>query len=111
MIALTRKRVLGVAVAFAAVLLRTAFTGAASAAVQSHPVDLLWSPNEQDIYPNRPVITDAFDSTGAPFGPQAVETRTPRDQQFENTKRGKWFLYAPLLSKRRDGARHSPRTR
>ena len=94
MIGRVSRRILGTAVAFAAVLLSTAFAGATAAAdVESHTVDLLWSPDEQDVSPDRPVIIDTFDSTGPPFGPQAVETRTSRDQMFENTKRGKWFLY------------------
>ena len=95
MIGPVSRRILGAAFAFATVVLSMVFSAATAAAadVESHPVDLLWSPDEQDIYPNQPVITDTFDSTGPPFGPQAVETRTPRDQMFENTKRGKWLLY------------------
>jgi len=68
-------------------------TAAAAADVERHPVDLLWSPDQQDVFPSDSTIVDEFDSTGPPFGAQAVETRTPRDQMFDNTKRGKWFLY------------------
>ena len=84
-----------VVIALAAAFLATVLAGSttATAAVSGRPVDLLWSPDDQDIYPNQPVIVDEFSSTGPPFGPQAVETRTPRDQMFENTKRGKWVLY------------------
>jgi hypothetical protein len=79
--------------ALAAVLVAVPGVATAAAAVESHPVDLRWSPDAQDIYPSQPVIVDEFTSTGPPFGSQAVETHTPRDQQFENTKRGKWLLY------------------
>ena len=77
----------------AAVLLAAVPAAATAADVNRHPVDLFWAPEQQDIDQTSPVIVDEFDSTGPPFGSQAAETRTPRDQQFENTKRGKWFIY------------------
>jgi hypothetical protein len=89
------RRILGT-VGLSAALLVTCLAATASAdGVQSHPVDLLWTPDEQDTAPSSPTIHDWFDSTGSPFGAKPVETRTPRNQQFENTKRGKWFIYLP----------------
>ncbi|HEX6116144.1 MAG TPA: hypothetical protein VFY99_03520 [Solirubrobacterales bacterium] len=84
-------------VSLAAILLLSVFAGATAAAkagdVTRHSVDLVWTPDNQDLHPGTPTIVDTFDSAGAPFGDQAAETRTPRDQMFEDTKRGKWILY------------------
>ena len=64
---------------------------ASSAKASSHPVDLLWKPDEQDIAPGNPTVLDTFDSFGPPFGKnKPVETKVPRSQVGTDTRSGRW---------------------
>lgn len=59
---------------------------------KKHDVDLLWKPDEQDLYTGKTVV-DSFDSSGPPFGEEGVETLTPRSQINQDVRSGKWRVF------------------